>query len=160
MSKTTRKHPSPRAEERERRRARQAAATARESVSVSELGIEDFGVLDEAGELPEPDPVAVEVEEDLWPEADRTLDDSIYDRYYEGEEAGKRRRRLKKPSWKGFFKGLLKFIGKILLWVLILVVACVLVGTAIIALVNGTPIEEVPANLWHWILHVITGAKL
>ena len=157
MSKAKRKHPSPRAAQRERERARAATGGMHGVGPVPDLGMEEFGVWEEGEEdISEPVHMAVEVEEDLWPDSERTLDDSIYERHYEGEEGGKRRRR-RKPTWKGFFKGLLKFLGKVLLWLLIFLVLALIVGTAIIALVNGTPIEEVPANLWSWILHVIYG---
>ena len=83
-----------------------------------------------------------EEDHDLWPEVEVMHEEQVYDRTFSGEVTPRKRKR-RKPTWKGFFRGLRRAIVKILIWLLALLVLALIVGTAVYMVGTQTPYDQV-----------------
>ena len=79
---------------------------------------------------------------DLWPEPEVVHEEQALDRTFSGEVAPRRRKR-RKPTWKGFLRGLGRALLKILIWLAVLAVLALIVGTAVYMMGTETPYDQV-----------------
>ena len=79
---------------------------------------------------------------DLWPEPEVVHEEQALDRTFSGEVAPRKRKR-RKPTWKGFLRGLGRALLKILIWLAVLAVLGLIVGTAVYMVGTETPYDQV-----------------
>ena len=128
-----------------------------------ELGLAVDDALDEAADFampasPEsaapvaPPAPAVEQEANLWPDVEVIPEEAALARHYSDRLAPKRRRRRRRPTLKGFIKG----IFGIILFLLISAIVATLVGAAVYMYGTQTPLEEMPAAVWAFYVHLFS----